>query len=69
MDNMKLGSRHRNKTTAIKELQNPKLPIKKFIMAMPESLHTEFKLLCVQKDISMKDVLLHKIREWIDENK
>lgn len=69
MSNMKLGSRHRNKENVINELQDPNLPIKKFIMTMPENVHTEFKLLCVQQGVSMKDVVLSKIREWIEENK
>ncbi|EDZ4732893.1 hypothetical protein GVT19_24210, partial [Salmonella enterica] len=53
MSNMKLGSRHRNKEKVINELQDPNLPIKKFIMTMPENVHTEFKLLCVQQGVSM----------------
>ncbi|WP_338885804.1 plasmid partition protein ParG [Xenorhabdus sp. TH1] len=68
MGNMKLGTRHRNKDDAINQVQEPQLPSKKFIMTMPEQLHTEFKLLCVQKGISMKEVVLGQVTDWIKEN-
>lgn len=68
MSNMKLGSRHRNKERVLTEVVTPNLPEKKFIMSMPESLHTEFKLLCVSKGVAMKDVVIQAIKEWVKDN-
>ncbi|MBH2547740.1 hypothetical protein I5Q23_22750 [Serratia marcescens] len=68
MSNMKLGNRHRNKERVLTEVVTPNLPEKKFIMSMPENLHTEFKLLCVSKGVAMKDVVIQAIKEWVKDN-
>lgn len=67
--NMKFGNRHRHKEKVINSLNEPDLPMKKFIMNMPEDLHLEFKLLCVSKGITMKDVIIEHVKKWVNENK
>ncbi|WGL94091.1 plasmid partition protein ParG [Arsenophonus nasoniae] len=65
MSNMKLSKNHRNKDKVIAEICDPNIPSKRFIMNIPENLHTEFKLKCVSKGVTMKEIILEFIKEWI----
>ncbi|WP_442890989.1 plasmid partition protein ParG [Arsenophonus sp. PmNCSU2021_1] len=65
MSNMRLSKSHRNKDKVIAEICEPNIPSKKFIMNIPENIHTEFKLRCVSEGVTMKEVILEFIREWI----
>jgi len=33
---------------------------------IPEGLYKRFKIACIQRDATMKDVLIYSIRKWID---
>jgi len=36
---------------------------------LDDDLHTEFKILCVRKGISMRQVVEALIKEWVDKQK
>jgi hypothetical protein len=37
-------------------------------MFLPESLRARFKSLCALKGVSMNEVLVHLVKDWVDEN-
>ena len=42
---------------------------KRFVFDIPSDLHKDFKRVCLEKEIFMKDVLLAYIKYYVERNK
>ncbi|HGJ5899507.1 plasmid partition protein ParG [Arsenophonus apicola] len=63
---MKLGN-HKSINIALDAVNNPSLPTKKLQINIPERLHKEFKIACLNHDKEMTEITIMLIEKWLKE--
>ncbi|PAV01460.1 hypothetical protein CBG25_16555 [Arsenophonus sp. ENCA] len=65
---MKLGN-HKSVNDALEAVNKPSVPTKKLQINIPEKLHKEFKIACLNHDKEMTEITMMLIKKWLNEIK